>query len=546
MKNTIPYLFLTLLFLYSCKSRKEADLVLLNGKIYTVDSVFSIQECLVINEGKIVYTGTKTGLENFNPKQILDLKGQYVYPGFIDAHCHFYNYGLSLNQVDLTGTTSFEEVLEKTKTFAAEHKEGWIQGRGWDQNDWANKDFPDKKALDNLFPDQAVFLTRIDGHAAIANSQALKLAGINKTTPVNGGVIEKNSKGELTGILIDNAIDLLKKAIPTPNESEMRQALLLAQKNCFQVGLTTIDDAGLEKKVIDVIEKLQNEQELLMRMYVMLTPDSINLDHYLKKGPVKTDNLNIRSFKIYADGALGSRGACLIKPYSDKPSQTGFLLEQPEYFRKMAKLMFENNFQMNTHSIGDSANRFALNVYEEILPEDNDKRWRIEHAQVVHTNDLEKFKQLKVIPSIQPTHATSDMYWAVERLGINRVKTAYAYTDLLQMAGLVAAGSDFPIESINPLYGFYAAVARKDHKGYPEGGFQIENALTREEALKAMTIWAAYSNFEEKEKGSLEKGKFADFVILNKDLMIMDINEIPTLKINSTYIAGKKVFNRDN
>jgi len=290
------------------------------------------------------------------------------------------------------------------------------------------------------------------------------------------------------------------------------------------------------------LDEMQKNGELKMRVYAMLTDNKENLDYYLEHGIYKTERLNVRSFKFYADGALGSRGACMLQPYSDKPEQQGFLLSNPEYFYEMAKKMFEKGFQMNTHCIGDSADRFLLDTYGYVLKEVNDKRWRIEHAQVINQNDFDKFKKYSIVPSVQSTHATSDMYWAEKRLGPYRVKGAYAYKDLLNSYGAIALGTDFPVENINTMNTFYSSVARKDLKGFPEGGFQIENALTKEETLKGMTIWAAYSNFEEKEKGSIEKGKFADFVILDKDIMKINIDEVPNVKVVATYLNGEKVY----
>jgi len=463
--------------------------------------------------------------------------------------------------VDLTGTKSFDEVLQRvvefSKTLPAPEGEGvgvrWIQGRGWDQNDWEVKEFPSKEKLDSLFPNTPVFLKRIDGHAALVNSEALRRAGITNETKIEGGSIEHykegfSKKGELlsannlTGVLVDNAVDLVASKIPTSSKPEARDALLAAQKNCFAVGLTTVDDAGLDKQIVDLMDEMQKNGELKMRVYAMLTDNKENLDYYLEHGIYKTERLNVRSFKFYADGALGSRGACMLQPYSDKPEQQGFLLSNPEYFYEMAKKMFEKGFQMNTHCIGDSADRFLLDTYGYVLKEVNDKRWRIEHAQVINQNDFDKFKKYSIVPSVQSTHATSDMYWAEKRLGPYRVKGAYAYKDLLNSYGAIALGTDFPVENINTMNTFYSSVARKDLKGFPEGGFQIENALTKEETLKGMTIWAAYSNFEEKEKGSIEKGKFADFVILDKDIMKINIDEVPNVKVVATYLNGEKVY----
>ena len=543
MKQTFLSALLFASALYGCSTSNEkqkADLIICNAIVYTIDSAFATAESFAVKDGKILAVGKQEDIFSAYEGEKLDLQGKAVYPGLIDAHCHFLGYGKGLTQADLIDTKSFDEVIQRVVEYSKIKKGEWIIGRGWDQNDWIVKDFPTKEKLDSLFPTTPVFLKRVDGHAALVNSEALKRAGINEKTKLNGGLIEvKNNKP--TGILVDNAVDLVANVIPPANKEEIQSALLAAQANCFAAGLTTVDDAGLEKQVVDIIDEMQKKGELKMRIYAMLTDNQENLNYYLEHGKYKSERLNVCSFKFYADGALGSRGACLLHPYSDKPKEQGFLLNKPEYFIEKSKQLFEKGFQMNTHCIGDSSDRFILDTYGAVLKEKNNKRWRIEHAQVVDKADIHKFHQYSIIPSVQSTHATSDMYWAKDRLGEERIRNAYAYKDLLVQAGTVALGTDFPVENINPLYTFYAAVARKDLKGFPEQGFQPENALTREEALKGMTIWAAYSNFEEKEKGSLEAGKWADFIITDKDIMKVDINEVPNVKILATYLNGEKV-----
>ena len=545
MKQTITLLLCVFILSLSAQQQRLAEAIFYNGKVYTVDSVNTVVSAFAVMDGRIAKTGTDDDIKkNFRSPNQIDLKGKAVYPGFIDAHCHFYGYGQTKQQVDLTGTKSFDEVIERVVAFSKTNPEGWLTGRGGDQNDWEVKQFPDNRKLDELFPNRPVLLKRIDGHAALANTVALKLAGITSPKNIEGGVFMSNN-GTLTGILIDNAVDSVSSKIPEPNRAQIISSLLTAQKDCFAVGLTTVSDAGLERKIVDIIHTLNQEKKLKMRMYVMLTSSTKNFDHFLKTGPYKTPFLNVRSFKFYADGALGSRGACLLAPYTDQPQKTGFLLNDEEFFRKYAQIMYDGGWQMNTHCIGDSATRVMLDIYASVLKQKNDRRWRIEHAQVVEPSDLKKFSDYSIIPSVQPTHATSDMYWADERLGPVRIKNAYSYKDLMKCNGWLASGSDFPVESINPLFGFYAAVARKDHKGYPDKGFQTENAITREEALKAMTIWAAKSNFEENEKGSLTQGKHADFVILDKDIMTVPITEVINTKVLSTYVAGEKVYGNE-
>lgn len=559
LKNTF-YLIALTVFISSCSSNKEsADLIIHHAKIYSVDSAFTVYEAMCIKDGKIMELNTNEALlKKYESPNTIDAGGKTIVPGFIDAHCHFLGYGLGLQQVNLVGSTSYTEVVDRVIAFskrkplspdgASQHisttgdqLSGWLIGRGWDQNDWDKKEYPTNARLDSLFPGRPVVLTRIDGHAALANSEALRRAGISTKTTLSGGeILQANNK--LTGVLIDNAVDLVKNAIPKTSQADLATALLNAQNNCLAVGLTTVDDAGLMKNDVDVIDELQKAGKLKIRMYVMLSDSLPNYEYYLDKGPYKTDRLNVCSFKFYADGALGSRGACLHDSYTDKTNWKGFLLNSKEHFESYAKVIAEKGFQMNTHCIGDSAYSIILAAYKK-AGASKEKRWRIEHAQVVDPKDMNASDA--IIPSVQPTHATSDMYWAKDRLGNTRVKYAYAYKQLLDVAGLVALGTDFPVEDISPFKTFYAAVARQDSKGFPANGFQTENALSREETLKGMTIWAAYSNFEETEKGSLEKGKLADFVILDTDLMTCKMENVLKAKVISTYINGEKVYSKN-
>ena len=540
-KYYIAALFIVLL---SCNRKEKIDLLVYNATIYTVDSSFSTAEAMAVKDGKIIAVGKTADIENeFDATEKLDAQGKFIYPGFIDAHAHFVGYGMSLQRIDLTGTNSWEECIERVKIFANENKEGWITGRGWDQNDWAIKEFPNNEILDTLFPDRPVLLTRVDGHAAIANQKALDLAGIKAHDTLTGGEIEE-MEGTLTGVLIDNAVDLVSSKIPAATDEQFKKALQAAEQNCFAMGLTTIDDCGLSFPSVDMIKSLQANGDLKMRLYVMLSDEKANYDYAAANGMIKTDRLNVRSFKVYGDGALGSRGACLLQPYSDKIGHYGFLLSQPAHFDSVANWISNNRWQMCTHAIGDSGNRTILNTYAKYLKGKNDLRWRIEHAQVVDQNDFSLFGANSIIPSVQPTHATSDMYWAGDRLGGERVKGAYAYKQLLQQNGWLPLGTDFPVEDISTFKTFYAAVVRKDAKGWPANGFQPENALTREEALRGMTIWAAKANFEEKEKGSLEKGKFADFVILDSDIMKEVQEKLLSIKVLQTFLNGEKVFEK--
>jgi len=340
--------------------------------------------------------------------------------------------------------------------------------------------------------------------------------------------------------LIDGAMSLINRIIPTVSKEESIQALKDAEKKCFELGLTTVDDAGLDRTTIELIDSLHQANVLKMRVYAMVSASKENLDYYLKHGIFKSERLNVRSFKVYADGALGSRGAALIQPYSDRENHFGAMVTSLETLQLIAKRIANSDFQMNTHAIGDSANSFILSTYVDALKSKTNRRWRIEHAQVIDSTDFDYFTD--IIPSVQPTHATSDMYWAEDRLGSERIKNAYAYKKLLNINGRVALGTDFPVEKVDPMLTFYAAVARQDTEGFPSGGFEKENGLSREETLKGMTIWAAFSNFEENEKGSIEPGKLADFIILDHDIMKVELEKIPEIKILNTYLNGEKVY----
>lgn len=536
MKKILFPLLLTGI-LFSCKKQEKADLIVINANTYTVNSNFDKAESFAIKDGKFIAIGSNNEIQKkYATLKTIDANNKAVFPGFIDAHCHFYGLGLQQQKVNLVGTKSYNEVLQKLVKFQKEKNTSFITGRGWDQNDWEIKEFPTKEKLDHLFPKTPVAIRRIDGHAMLVNQIAIDLAGITIDSKIEGGEFLKKD-GKLTGVLIDNAMNFIK--VPQPSKKEQIQALKDAQKICFDLGLTTVDDAGLDKQVIELIDSLQQIGDLKMRIYAMISNNKKNLDYYLNKGIVKTERLNVRSVKVYSDGALGSRGATLKDEYSDKKGHFGALVNSYNDLQSLAKRIAESEYQMNTHAIGDSANYVMLKTYDNVLKNKEDRRWRIEHAQIVDLKDFHFFKN--VLPSIQPTHATSDMYWAEDRVGSERIKGAYAYNDLLKEYGKVALGTDFPIEHVSPLYTYYAATIRKDLKGYPENGYQMNNALTRKNALKGMTIWNAFANFEEKEKGSIEIGKVADFIILENDIMTVEGNKIPNTKVLATYINGEKV-----
>jgi len=517
-------------------------MIIYNARIYTVDSQFSIVDSVLIKDGRFIETGkSDILLSKYQDEPKFDLKGKYVFPGLNDAHCHFLRYGLNLRNPDLTNTSSFGEIIDILKDFHKKNPSEWIFGEGWDQNQWETKDWPDIKDLDKAFPNTPVLLIRIDTHAALANSEALKRARVNKNRKIIGGnIISKNDNPP--GILIDNAIPLVKKAIPEPEYEDIKNALLNAQDRCFAVGLTSVTDAGLDMENIDHMDSLHTAGNFRMKINAMINPTTRNFRKYMDNGIYKTGRLNVSSVKLFTDGALGSRGALLLEPYDDDPGNFGLLVNSEEYLKSICEKVYNKGYQACTHCIGDKATRIMLNIYGDILKAPNDLRWRIEHAQILQQEDLHKFGKYSIVPSVQTTHATSDMFWAEERLGKKRMKRSYMYKDLLKQNGWIANGSDFPVESINPIHGFYSAVKRQNINGKPESGFQTENAITREEALKAMTIWPAFACFEEKEKGSIEPGKYADFVVTNMDLMEMTQADFSQFKILKTYINGEEVY----
>jgi len=534
--------FLILLATSCSPGKREADLILIHGKVYTVDADFRMAEAIAIKDHRILAVGSDEEIEKkFTSSQVRDLEGACVYPGWIDAHCHFFGYGMNLNAVDVTGTASVDEIIQELVKFREKHPGAWITGRGWDQNDWEVQEFPDRSMLDQHFPDTPILLRRIDGHAAWVNSKALEMAGVTAQSRVDGGTVML-SGGEPNGILVDNAIGLVGSQIPSPPEEEIKVALRQAEQNCFAVGLTSVQDAGLPYRVVKLIDSEHQKGALKIRINAWLSPSEENFTQYVEKGPYQTEHLTVNTIKLFTDGALGSRGAWMIEPYSDDPGNQGLLVTPLDLLDKQCRRAYEHNYAVATHCIGDRANRETLKIYARILGGENDRRWRIEHAQIIQPNDFHYFDEFDIIPSVQTTHATSDMYWAEKRVGPERIKGAYAYRQLLLQNGWLPNGSDFPVEQINPLFGFYAAVARKDQSGYPPEGFRKEDALSREQALRAMTIWAAKAGREEQLKGSIEPGKLADLTITHTDLMTAPEEELFGIKVASTYSGGELVF----
>lgn len=541
MKIKIALPALVLFMTWSCTRVEQVDSLLYNATFYTLDSLQPVASVIAINDGRIVAVGQDDLLNRFEADDRIDLDGGFAYPGFIDAHCHFYQLGLNESRLSLLGTKSFDEVIERIIAFDAQYAPSVLYAWGWDQNDWPIAEFPENSRLNELFPDRPVVLRRIDGHAYLVNDYALELAGIDENTQIEGGAILKQAY-QPTGVLIDAPMRLIDDSLPEIDRDSQVRALMAAQHISFENGLTTVNDAGLSRSVIELIDSLQQTGDLKMRVYAMISASEEQLDYYLDRGPIKTPRLNVRSFKVYADGALGSRGAALKAPYSDDHEHYGALVTPLADMQAIAQRLAESDFQMNTHAIGDSANYFVLDLYERVLSNPAKARWKIEHAQVVDPADFDRFAS-GIIPSVQPTHATSDMYWAEERLGPERIKGAYAYQTLLQQSKVLALGTDFPVEKVSPLLTFYAAVARQDLDGYPSGGYFAEQALSREQALKGMTTWAAYSNFEEHEKGLLKPGYFADITVLSKDLLVIDAAEIPQVSVKSVFLSGERVKN---
>ena len=536
MRNFLVVIFV--IFFISCG--KKVDLLVHNAKIYTSNETFDEATSLVVDNGVFIDVGGEELKEKYSPRSVVDARGLTIIPGLIDSHCHFLTYGIESQYINLRGTKSYDEILDLLKKFGYKNKPKVIRGRGWDQNDWQNKEFPSKNELDILFPDVPVILERIDGHAMLVNQKALDISGINAETYVDGGSIIKKD-GVLTGLLIDSPMRMVVNSLPAISTEEKIKALKIAENESFKYGLTTIDDAGLSKENILLIDSLQKAGYLDIRIYAMISNDRDDVDYFINNGFIKTNKLNVRSVKIYADGALGSRGAALKKPYNDDLFNSGKFITSVDSINSLAIKLAQANFQMNTHAIGDSANVAVLSAYNKVLKDKVDPRWRIEHSQIISLEDFKMFNS-KIIPSVQPTHATSDMYWAEDRVGYQRIKGGYAFKTLLDWSGIIVLGTDFPVEQINPFHTFYAAVARKDLKGFPDNGFQKNNALSRYEALMGMTAWGAYANFEEKEKGSIEIGKMADFVILDRDIMKINEDDIVNTKVVATILGGNIVY----
>jgi predicted amidohydrolase YtcJ len=528
-----------------------ADLVVTRARIYTVDETRPTAEAMAVRDGRVVFVGSERGALTFRgPRtQLLDLQGRTVIPGMIDAHAHLPGLGSALRTVDLVGTRSYEEVIERVAARARDLPRGaWVQGRGWDQNQWGDTRFPDHAALSRAVPDHPVYLVRVDGHAALANQAALASAGVQASTAdPDGGRIERRADGSPAGVLVDAAMGLVSRQIPAAPREEQRTAIRAAVAEANRWGLTGIHDAGVDASTIDLYEEMARRGEFNLRNYVMIRSDDATLERYFRRGPQSAlydGRIWIRAIKISSDGALGSRGAALLEPYSDDPHHAGLVLTSPERVREVAARALRAGFQLNTHAIGDRANRFVLDAYEEALREvpSADHRFRVEHAQILHPHDIPRFAALDVIPSMQASHQSSDMYWAERRLGSTRLLGAYAWRSLLDRGVVIPNGSDFPVEPVNPLISFHSSITRQDADGYPAGGWFPAQRMTREEALRSMTLWPAYAGFQERELGSLSPGKYADFVVLDRDIMRVAPEDILASRVLATYLGGRPVY----
>lgn len=536
-------MFLILVLIGLSAFGQVADLVVENATIYTVDRTKPAANSLAIKDGKFIAVGGDMKKHIGPNTQRIDAKGAAVIPGLIDAHVHMRSLGDMLETFDMRFTKTREEVAQIVKSAADKLPAGeWVRGRNWDQTNWGGE-FPNADDISKVVNDRPVYLTRVDGHAGWANRKALEIAGVTKETQdPPGGQIIRDASGNPTGILIDRAQGLVTRKIPPLTYDQVKRRLKLAGAAAARLGLTGVHDAGISLQERDAYRELIKENALPVRVYAMIGGTGELWQEYAKSGPETGSHLTVRSVKLYADGALGSRGAALWQPYSDDKSIHGLMVTTKETLEDQIKEVAAKNFQVCTHAIGDKANSIVLNAFAQVLKGKNDRRFRVEHSQVVALPDFKLFQDYNIVASMQATHATSDMRWAEKRLGPDRIAGAYAWRRYLKMGIPLANGSDFPVEDPNPLYGFYASFTRQDHNGYPEGGWQPDQKLTREESLESFTLTPAYAAFEEKQKGSITVGKLADFLILEKDIMKIAPKEVLTTKITSTYLDGKLVY----
>ena len=571
MKQLLSFFSVSIMSILGLNAQNQTDTIIYKAeKIYTADTGFSVATTMAVSGGLILYVGNDKTADSLYPKaRFINYGSNIIYPGFIDAHCHFLAYTKGLSQADLVGTKSEQEVIKRLKKYVKKNKarfrttdanpKPWIVGRGWDQNDWENKEFPNMDALNKAFPNLPVCLSRIDGHAVWINQAAIKLLKLKTDTILEGGEFIMNkpvgtadltnsaknpNPGTFTGICIDNAAEIVKNQIPDVPYSVWQPYLKTGLKNCHSQGLTQLVEAGIKVEDINMIQDLQSKKELSMRIYAMLACSEENLSYVSRNGMIFDDLLTVRSMKFYLDGALGSRGALLKGDYCDQLGHKGLQLMTIPKFEMYQLFLLNKGFQVCVHAIGDSANTIALNTFNKNIPEGYDARWRIEHAQIVSGKDQKLFSKRSIIPSVQPTHATSDAAWADSRLCNTINKGGYAYQNLLRQSKIIALGTDFPVEGISPIHTFYSATQRMDAGGILEKPFIGEQALSRKQALWGMTLWAAYANFDETRTGSLEMGKLADFVVLNTDIMTAEPSKILKSKVKATYLGGAAVYSR--
>ncbi len=537
----------TLLILLAAASAygQMADLAVVNARIYTVNPRQPTAAAIAVRGGLIVAVGNDVSKLTGPATKVIDAKGATVLPGLIDSHGHVEGLGSFLENLDFRGMKSEKEIADKVREAAKSAKPGeWILGRAWDQNLWPTKQFPTADSISEAAPNNPVALTRVDGHASWVNRKAMEMADLNAATrDPDGGKVIRDANGRPTGVLVDRARDLVERKVPVATVEQVERRILRALQECAKLGITSVHDAGVSAAGIDAYHSLAKAGKMPIRSYVMLAGGGQGpfLNSWLVKGPEIGDYLTIRSIKLVADGALGSRGAAMIEPYSDDPGNTGLLITKQEVIQEIATKALTRGFQVNTHAIGDAANRAALDAYGEVLKGPNDKRFRIEHAQIIAPADFAKFKKYSILASMQATHATSDMPWAATRIGKERLKGAYAWQTLLKLGVHLPNGSDFPVESPNPWYGLYSAITTQDHAGMPVGGWFPDQKMSREETLRSWTIEGAYAAFEENRKGSLEVGKLADFIMISGDVMTMPESEIWKTKVSLTVVGGKIV-----
>jgi len=553
MNRALFFLLIPALAAAQQQQQQPADLIVTNARIYTVDDAHPLADAMAVRGGKVQFVGSSGAAMALRgaSTRVVDLGGRTVIPGMVDAHGHVDNLGLALRTVDLTGTTSYDEVIARVIARAKTASPGqWIIGRGWDQNDWGDTRFPTHEKLSAAVPNNPVYLTRIDGHAGLANAAALKAAGATaQTKDPEGGHIERAADGAPAGVFVDNAQGIVERVIPQPTRAEVKSEVQAAIAEAQKFGLTGVHDAGASSQVLDIYEELGKAGALNFRMYAMISDDSATIARWFARGPLVGgygNTLWVRSVKLYADGALGSRGAALLDPYADNATTNGLLVSKPEHIEAVAERALKAGFQVNTHAIGDRGNRIVLDAYEQALKAVPvaDHRFRIEHAQIINPDDIPRFASLGVIPSMQASHQTSDMYWAGTRLGSTRLLGAYAWRSLLDNGSIIPNGSDFPVEQVNPLISFHAAFSRQDAHNWPPNGWYPEQKMTREEALKSITLWPAAAAFQESLMGSLTPGKLADFVVLDQDIMRIAPEQVLSTHVLATYVGGKVVYER--